>query len=229
MSSIENCQFYCLTFNNEERKNIMIERFKNLEIPCRFYSGVPYNDKRISNSINQNAKRQWSMTYGHLDIIHNFYYHSDKRYAVICEDDICLHSRLKQILNKVINDFNLLNLDIILLGYLLPYKIGNEHLFINYKLKKDMPCNSYFKYHDYPEYLSGTQMYMITKKYAKYLLKNYYTNYAGIGEKCFNPDKIITKDGNKALIYPMLAIENDNQVDLYHKLCRNIHCNDFFI
>ncbi len=229
MSAASNCQFYCLSFNNEERKNNMIERFKNLEISCEFYSGVSYDDKRIDKLMNKNSKRQWCMTYGHLDIIHNFYYNSDKKYAIICEDDICLHSRLKEILKKVINDFNLLNLDILLLGYLLPYKIGNQNLFTNFKLKKYMPSDSYFKYHDYPEYLSGTQMYMINKKYAKYLLKTYYNSYAGVGEKIFNPDKIITKDCNKALIYPMLAIENDNQEDLYHLLCRNIHYNDFYI
>lgn len=228
MSNISNCQFYCLSFNNEERKNDMTERFKNLGIECKFYSGVSYDDKRIFDSINKHYKRQWCMTYGHLDIIHEFYYNSDKKYAVICEDDINLHIHFKKIFNMVISDFNILNLDILLLGYLLPYKIGDENLFTNFKLKKQMPKESYFKYHEYPEYLNGTHMYIITKKYAKHLLKTYYNNYAGIGDKHFNPDKILIKDGNRALIYPMLAIENNEQTDLYHQLCRNIHFNDYY-
>ncbi len=229
MSSIDNCQFYCLSFNDEERKNNMLERFDKLDIECKFYSGVSYNDKRIKKTLNKFCKRQWCMTYGHLDIIHNFYYHSNKKYAIICEDDICFHIEFKKNLNKIIFDFNVLNLDILLLGYLLPYKINHINLISNYKLKKHMPNESYFKYHEYPDYLNGTQMYMITKKYAKYLIKTYYTNYAGFSDKHFTPDKILIKDGNRALLYPMLAIENDNQKDLYHQLCHNIHVNDCYI
>lgn len=228
MSNISNCQFYCLSFNNQDRKTDMEQRFKILDIDCKFYSGIQYNDTRIISSLNKNYKRQWCMTYGHLDIIKDFYYNSDKQYAVICEDDICLHIQFKKIFNKVLFDFNILNLDILLLGYLLPYKIGDENLFTNFKLKKPMPKGSYFKYHEYPEYLNGTHMYMITKKYAKHLLKTYYNNYAGICDKYFTPDKILIKDGNRALIYPMLAIENNDQYDLYHQLCHNINFTEVY-
>ncbi len=226
---MSSCQFYCLSFKNEERTNNMMERFKNLDIDCKFYTGISCDDKRIDKLLNKFSKRQWCMTYGHLDIIYNFYHKSDKKYAVICEDDICINVELKNILNKVIIDFNILNLDILLLGYLLPYKIGRANLFSNYRLKKPISRESYFTYHEYPDYLNGTQMYMITKKYAKYLLRNYYTNYAGLGDKYFTPDKILINDGNRALLYPMLAIEDENQDDLYHQLCRNIHYDDCYI
>jgi GR25 family glycosyltransferase involved in LPS biosynthesis len=207
----------------------MTERFQKLGIECKFSSGVSYDDKRIKSTLNKYCKNQWCMTYGHLDIIYDFYYHNDKKYAIICEDDICLHFELKKILNKVIFDFNILNLDILLLGYLLPYKLDNDNLITNYKLKKHMPSESYFKYHEYPQYLNGTQMYMITKNYAKHLLKSYYKNYAGFGDKYFTPDKILIKDGNRAILYPMLAVENEHHKDLYHKLCHNIHYKDFYI
>ena len=83
MTVINNCEFYCLSFNNEERKNNMIERFNNLGIECKFFQGVSYNDKRILSTLKKNAKRLWSMTYGHLDIIFNFYYNSKKNFAII--------------------------------------------------------------------------------------------------------------------------------------------------
>jgi GR25 family glycosyltransferase involved in LPS biosynthesis len=207
----------------------MEKRFNNLEIDCKFYSGVNCDDKRIDKSLNKFCKRQWCMTYGHLDIIRNFYYKSDKKYAVICEDDIYLHKDIKTILNKVITDFNVLHLDILLLGYLLPYKIGYEHLFVNFQLKKQMPKEVYFKYHEYPDYLNGTHMYMITKTYARHLLKSYYNNYANFDNKYFSPDKILIKDGNRALLYPMISVEDDNQYDLYHQLCHNIHYNESYV
>lgn len=228
MSNIEKCQFYCLSYNNKERKTNMVERFKTFDIDCRFYSGVNYDDKRIPNNINNIYKRLCRMTYGHLDIIHDFYYSSDTKYAVICEDDIHFHKDFKELFNKVFLDFNMLNLDVLLLGYLLPYKIGNENVLTNFTLKKPMSKETYFKYHDYPDYLSGTHMYMISKKYARYLLKTYYRNYLEKGDKHFTPDKILIKDCNKALIYPMLAIENDEQEDLYHQLCHNIHCSELY-
>lgn len=223
------CQFYCLSFDNKSRKDKMIERFKKLNIECKFYSGVMHNDIRIPRTLNNFSKRQWSITYGHLDMIHDFYYFSNKQYAIICEDDIMIHMNFKKILKKVINDFNILDLNILLMGYLLPYKISEINMISNFKLKHDMPREAFFKYHDYPEYLSGNHMYMITKSYAKHLIKTYYLNYAGIGEKHFIPDKILIKDGNKALIYPMIAIEDDEQSDFYHQLCHGIHYTELYI
>jgi len=228
MSSLTDCQFYCLSFNDETRKKDMENRFKNLGIECKFYKGVSFDDPRINKSLNRFKKRQWSMTYGHLDILNDFINNNTKKCAIICEDDINFIKRFKEILGRVICDFDVLELDILLLGYLIPYKIGDENLFTNYKLKKPMPPNSFFKYHNYPEYLNGTQMYIISRKHAKCLLHLYYSFYAGFGDKYFNPDKILIRDGNKALIYPMLAIENNKQKDLYHQLCRNVNCVELY-
>lgn len=228
MSNILNCEFYCLSFK-EENKNKMKQRFNDLDIKVNFYSGLNKNDERIKNAHNKITKRAWSITYSHLDMINDFYYKRDKKYAIICEDDILIHKNFKNILSKTITDFSILNLDVLLLGYLIPYKIGYNNIFSNYTLKKDMPLDSFFKYHNYPEYLSGTQMYMITRPYAKYLIKNYYNNYAGFGERHFMADKILIKDGNRALIYPMLAMENETQEDNYHKLCHSIHYNENYI
>lgn len=229
MSTISNCQFYCLSFNNEEKRKDMEKKFKELDISCEFYDGVKHTDKRLANAGTKFNKRHWSITYGHLDIINKFYYHSEQKYAIICEDDILIHKHFKKIFQKIITDFNILELDILLLGYIIPYKIGYHNIFSNYTLKRKMPLDSAFKYHDYPDYLSGSHMYMITRKFARYILKKYYTDSAALINKPFMIDKTIIKEGNRALIYPMIAIENDTQEDEYHELCHKIHYNEMYI
>jgi GR25 family glycosyltransferase involved in LPS biosynthesis len=226
MDIINNFDFYCLSFN-ENNKFIMNERFNKLGIQCKLYSGVNHKDKRLQYALNSYNKRQMSITYGHLDIINDYYKNSSKNYAIICEDDVMIHKNIKQILKKVLIDFNVMDLDILLLGYMLPYKINNDYN-TNYSLKKPISENSLYKYHNYPEYHSGTQMYMITKKYAKYILEKYNNLYT-IFDRRHIIDKLYIKEGNRALIYPMIAIEDDKQEDKYHKLCHKLHYNEWYI
>jgi len=229
MLSILNCQFYCLSFNDEYKKKSMENRFRQLEIECKFFPGVKHDDTRLKYARTKISKRQWSMTYGHLDIIYDFYYNNINKYAIICEDDILIHKNFKEIFKKVVSDFNILDLDILLLGYIIPYKIGYDNITSNYALKRPMDLNAPFKYHQYPEYLSGSHMYMITKDFAKYLLDKYYNNFAGFDDNIFMIDKTIIRKGNRALIYPMLAVENQYQQDKYHKLCNKIHYNENYV
>ena len=66
MSTINNCQFYCLSYNNEVKKSNMENRFKKLGIECKFYSGIKHTDNRLKYAGNKINKRQWSITYSHL-------------------------------------------------------------------------------------------------------------------------------------------------------------------
>jgi GR25 family glycosyltransferase involved in LPS biosynthesis len=182
--------------------------------------------KYVINSYN---KRQMSITYGHLDIIYDYYHNSNRKYAIICEDDVMIHKDIKQILRKIMIDFTILDLDILLLGYMLPYKIDNDNMKLNYFLKKPISLHSLYTYHTYPDYQSGTQMYMITKKYAKIILDKYYNNFYELFDKRHVIDKLYIKEGNRALIFPMIAIEDDKQTNNYHKLCHKIHYNESFI
>jgi GR25 family glycosyltransferase involved in LPS biosynthesis len=229
MSGISNCQFYCLSFNDIDKKKSMENRFHKLGIKCNFYPGIKHNDKRLKYAGTSFNRRHWSMTYGHLDIIQDFYYHTNDKYAVICEDDILIHQDFKEIIKKVISDFNILDLDILLLGYIIPYKIDYDKIVSIYTLKRPMHPDAAFKYHEYPEYLSGSQMYMITKNFAKILLDKYYNNFAGFDNNVFMVDKTIIKNGNRALLYPMLAIEDADQEDNYHQLCHKIHYNEVYV
>lgn len=220
-------QFYCLSHNNKQKRRTMEEKFNKLNIDCQFYNGIQDNDSRISYYSNLFNRRQKSITYSHLDIIRDFYFKSDKDYAIICEDDILINKHIVFILDKLIKDFEKMKLNILLLGYMLPYKLERCHVHSEYSIKLPKISDSYYTYHNYPEYLSGTQMYMITKVYAKYIL-DYYDNCILL-DKYHLMDKLFIKDGNRALIYPMIAIEDEKQKDGYHLFCHKTHYNEFFI
>ena len=227
---MDNCKFYCLT--NEHKKKINMERrFNDFNIKCHFYSGVSNFDYRVINrTFNRHYMRQILMTLGHLDIIRDFYTKTDDsiKYAVICEDDILLHEDFISLFSIAVNDFQRMHLDILLLSYMLPYKITDELKSKFYKPKKRVYFSE-LTYFDYPEFMGGTQMYMITKDYAKYLLNTYYNIYVDTGNKRFIPDKVLIKAGNKALLYPMIAVEDGNQADPYHKHCYSTNYTPQFI
>jgi len=215
-------QTYCLSFNNNERKKDMEERFKTIGIDCIFYEGVSFEDLRIKDrEICDHTKKVWSCMYGHLDMIYNFYHNSDKEYGIFCEDDIYIHKDFANIVYKLIEDTNTNTnqFDIILLGYLLGYKLEFNHaqLEIIYQIS-DLP----FFVRNYPFDLWGTQMYMISRSFAKILLDKYYHTYADqtIVNKSlihFSADWTITKNTTKrALVYPPLAVENGKYVHQDH-------------
>jgi GR25 family glycosyltransferase involved in LPS biosynthesis len=229
MDNLSNCQFYCLSYYTE-KTNKMKQLFNDLNINCIFSNGVKHQDKRIDGKrYNKEKRKQLSIMHGHLEIIEDFYNNNNSKYAIICEDDIMIHYDIKSILRKVIIDFNILGLDILLLGYMLPYKITFKDTYTRFPLKRQMPENSIYKYHNYPDYISGTQMYIITKPHAKYILKKYHSYDNNILDKPYSIDKLLIHCGNRALLYPMLAIENNEQEDPYHKLCRKIHYDDCFM
>lgn len=219
---------YCLSYNNVKRKLQMEDRFTKLNLKCTFYNGVGMNDKRILNSNNCSS---WPCMFGHLDMINNFYYNSEKEYGIFCEDDIYIHKDFNKILPNIIEDFKLLNLDILLLGYLTQFEIKSNSMYFD--LKSDMN-NLKYTYHNYPDDLWGTQMYMLTKKSAKYILEKYTLEYAinsmtNNTLQPFSSDWTITKEGNRALIYPMLAVEISDKKsgnlgqDTYHENCKNLN------
>jgi hypothetical protein len=216
MSTIANelCAFYCLSYKNEERKTALANRFSQLNINVVFYDGVSFDDPRI-NGILEDAdrKKTWSYTYGHFDMINKFLNETDKEHGIFCEDDINLHKEFANDIPALIEDFKEMNLDLLLLGYLTHFKI--EAYFYDFELKQDFSYkNRVRKYHKYPDDLWGGQMYMLSRKQAAFLIEKYYNGYAA---QTLNPDAqmtpfcsdwTITKEGNRALVYPMYAVED---------------------
>lgn len=228
---INNYDIYCLSFNNLRRMTEMENRFKQLDIKCSFYDGVDSNDPRIFNN-NKNSV-VWSYTLGHLDMIRNFYDNSEKEFGIFCEDDIFIHKDFNKLIPNIIEDFKLMELDVLLLGYLIPFKITSQYNGFELKNKNNNDSNNNLKYvyHNYPNDLWGAQMYMLTKKHAKYLLDKYTVEYAirTLTDNTLQPfssDWTITKEGNKGLIYPMLAVETADKKcghygqDTFHENCK---------
>jgi len=240
---MDRTKFYCLNYNNEKRKKDMQRRFETLGLQCIFYQGVDFKDERISrysDLLDDATKRVWSCMYGHLDMIHDFYYNTKKDYGIFCEDDIYLHNNLTNYLPRICLDFSSLRLDVLLLGYLLQTNPNDstdftmQRLFIN---------GSPFTYFSFPDYVWGTQMYMLSRNHAKYLLDKY-GNDSGYAERTitdksitpFSADWTLTKDGNRAIITPIVVVEdndttyeNDGQLT-FHKMCYDLHFkNNLFI
>ena len=236
---MDRTKFYCLNYNNEKRKKDMQRRFETLGLQCIFYQGVDFKDERISrysDLLDDATKRVWSCMYGHLDMIHDFYYNTKKDYGIFCEDDIYLHNNLTNYLPRICLDFSSLRLDVLLLGYLLQTNPNDstdftmQRLFIN---------GSPFTYFSFPDYVWGTQMYMLSRNHAKYLLDKY-GNDSGYAERTitdksitpFSADWTLTKDGNRAIITPIVVVEdndttyeNDGQLT-FHKMCYDLHFNN---
>lgn len=224
-------KIYCLSYNNLERRQSMTERFNKLELEYTFYDGVNFTDPRIHPDA---YKKCWSIMYGHLDMLRMFI-DDNYEYGIFCEDDIYLHQNFKLMMPTVINNFEFLKLDILLLGYLIPFKV--EPWYEGFSLKSNDYLISSYKYHNYTNDVWGTQMYMLSRKSAQYMLNKYNDEFAinSITNEIipFSADWTLTKDGNRALISPCLAVEDgktDYKDDIgqknYHLSCHHAHYDE---
>lgn len=199
----------CLSYNNIKRKESMINRFNSLGMEMKFFDGVSHNDDRL---INLTDKQTSSILFGHLDILRDFFFNSDKKYAFIFEDDTIIHKDFVSKIKNILVDFEQMNLDILLLGYLINF-VPTEH-----KITGDLN----YSYYCYGDDLWGTQAMLVSRKHARDVISNYknfpYDGSLGI-------DSILTKQGSRAMIYPPLACEDgltkylDQGQQSYHDSC----------
>jgi hypothetical protein len=228
MSSEIDC--YCLNFTTEphtknERRLEMERKFATLNITSIFYSGVPNDDKRLLVA-DPSLHHTWSICYGHLDMINHFYLNSKKEYAIFCEDDILIHKEFTNRLSLILNVLNQSQLDLLLIGYLCSNPIDTYSNFPEITHDGKLP----HKFLEYPDSTWGTQMYILSKSQAKRIIDKYYDTYAERSLKDttiipFSADWTITKEGKRALLYPLLVIENglsiyvDEGQEWSHKKC----------
>lgn len=206
---------YIINYNNESRREKMRNRFIELNVDVTFIKPCGPSDKRL-NLLESDDKHSAPCMFSHLDCIEEFL-NTDSDYCIICEDDIHIRKTFKKDLNIIIEDFEKLELDILLLGYLLDF---NPRGSTNYHIKNK------YTYHDYGYSLWGTQMYLINKSYAEWVYKRY--REGPKDEVPFASDWTITKNGNKALIYPMLGVEEgNNNSDHYWQKKYHNDCHRF--
>jgi len=214
---------YCVNFLDEDRRLKMENRFDKLKIPVNFVDPVFKSDARLSiEGIQEEHKRTYSIMLQHIDSIQDFLNTTDEseKYCIVCEDDVLLSNRLLEKLPDICKTFSDLELDILLLGYLSPDKVLDSNLFPPLKVGTE------FTYNNYHSDLWGSQMYMISREYAKRLIETFQPVYILRTDSLpYNPDWTITKCGKRALIVPMLALEEGEvKNDCYsqssfHRVC----------
>lgn len=207
--------FYCLSYKNK-RAAEMQAKFESLGLPLTIHAGVEVDDTP--------AGRTFSIMYGHLAMIRAFHESSNADIGVFCEDDILLHKDFKSFLPAIAEQFQTLALDTLLIGYLCENPIDT---YCNFPTLAHLQKGPY-KILGYPDGTWGTQMYMITKAQAGYLLEKYssITGPASCKDPPFAADWTITKEGNRALVYPLLVIEGiqkpsgSDPHDRSHQACK---------
>jgi len=221
----EDIPFYLVNYNDDTRLNNIIRRFESIGINFKLLPPVSYEDERIKQA--NFDKRICHITVQHLDKMKDFIYNTNFEHCIICEDDVLPSKYLKEDLLKIVQEFDKLNLDILLLGYLINFSIINE----SFKL-----IDRSYSYHNYSDQLWGTQMYIINRKHAKFLLNKYTIEWANNNlDKPYAADWTITKEGKRAILNPMLAVEegdikaNCSGQSNYHQNCFKFNFNDNFI
>ena len=211
--------FYVVNFKDDARKQRMISRFDQFGIDLHFVNPVFENDPRLQNT--PLYKRTSSIMLQHLDSLRHFYENTSAKYCIVCEDDIHVSKHLHDHLPKIIQDFEALELDLLLLGYLYPYGLHGNPYFPLIKTTES------YTYHGYPDDIWGSQMYLISRKHAKSLLDKFTIEFAveQIEKVHYNPDWTITKSGKRALISPMIAVEEGDDKSNhagqteFHRMC----------
>lgn len=202
--------FYTFSFNNPGRKLRMAERFRKEGLNLEFVEPVENTDCRIFPAQN-NQKRTWAIMFNHIDMLKTFL-ESDATYGIFCEDDIYIRKGFKNYIPNLIFGYEKYNLEILLLGYLLPHEVAEIKVNPEFKL-----LDSHLLFLKYTDDLWGSQMYMLNRITAEKFINKYTVEYALKSERnpnipYFSPDWTLTKTGVRAITVPMLAVEEGNVV-----------------
>ena len=221
---------YVINFNHEERKQRMLDRFHHFGIEPIFTPAVTLDDPRLEKTP-QHLKRIWAIMLQHLDSLRDFYENQPTATrCIVCEDDIYLAKDFINDLIPVVEQFDKLELDLLMLGCLLPFKI-DMNTCLHREYFPILNQSEKYAIHKFPNDLWGTQMYMSSKPYAKYLLETFTVEYALAHMETFtySSDWVVTKNGKRAMVYPMIAVEegvnlSDHYGQIqYHRICHAVN------
>jgi GR25 family glycosyltransferase involved in LPS biosynthesis len=216
--------FYVLSVPGSERCNRMKARFASESIVPTFVPVLAETDERLQGLSGPSAI---SCAFGHLDMMRAFL-ESDNQYAIFCEDDVHLRRGLQGFLPELLLKFKRHGLEILLLGYLFPKQIRTIQFYhdTSFEGQYNTPIDENIVMFRHIDRLWGSQMYMLDRKKAAYFLEKYTHEYylrtkKDPSLKPFSADYLFTKDGVRAAIYPMMAVEesykiSDKTQNTYH-------------
>lgn len=214
---------YVVNFQDDDRKNRMVDRFQKIDMRVAFVDPVYTSDPRICNqNISEFEKKTWSVFFQHVDSMKHFIKSasSDDDFCIICEDDLHVSKTLKEQLPHIIELYKKADLDVLLLSYLWPFPIKNtgNHYFPQFE-----ESNTHFDLFGYPDDLWGAHMYMLSLKHAKTLVERYTPEFAAEQKSIpFCSDWHITKFGKRALLLPMVGVE-EGHVKTDHEVQTSFH------
>lgn len=213
-------QVYCLSHKNPERYNSMRQRLDQ----------IGFQDAIISPGVEYSENRAWGCMLGHLDILKQFLENTDKEFVVICEDDVVIHRDLKTRVPELIQDCKLYNIDILLLGFLFAYPEQDLNVRLHYgcDIIKKTEHHGIYNYHDT---LWGTQMFMLSRLHAQKMVDKYSLERAKnpqTGDPPFSADWTLTKDGKRALVWPMYALEDGSKMDYADDWQNHVHYHTYW-
>jgi GR25 family glycosyltransferase involved in LPS biosynthesis len=206
-------QVYCFSYNNETRFKEMNERFSAIGIDPHWITAVGPDDPRIKEADppRKNLKADGCML-SHLTTLEEFL-KSDNDFAIVSEDDVYIRKSFKKDIQIAIDAMKRLDLNIILLGYLLNYKP------FEYGTRFHHLLESPFVFLNVWKETWGTQMYMVNRKSAKEILEKFSDIKETEKNTHFAADWTITKIEKNACMYPMLAVEK-----VYDRNTNDSHC-----
>lgn len=228
---IMSCAIYIVNYKDDERKQKMINRVKTVGLDAHFVAPVSTTDPRIGEQpITDFEKRNWSIFFQHVDCMRSFLEDTTYDYCIVCEDDVVLSRELKFEIPTAIQLYEETGLDMLLLSYLWPFDVAEDHYFP--VLKRFQTYNKSYKIQGYPEDLWGAHMYMFSRAHAKTMVERYTPEYALAEQQAGRPfctDWQFTKFGSRGLIVPMLGLEegevktdHQGQID-FHRAVFNYH------
>lgn len=234
-----NIPIYCLSFPNSDRRKRMSTRFEQLGIESFIFQDpipteyplVDYYLRNREDDNTQHGRRAASITISYIYMIKRFLC-TGREYGVFCEDDVHIRKTFKKDLPEIIKAVETLKKKptVILLGYL---SVLNHFPLYDTSLKK---INGKYKLMEYPDDVWGAQMILLSRKNAMDIVEKYDRPfYLSCPGKAYSGDHTFTKDEPRALVYPMLAVEegevsNNDITDIYfHKLCHQVNYNKDYI
>jgi hypothetical protein len=225
------CAIYVVNYKDDARREKMVNRVKAVGLDAHFVAPVSTEDPRIGpQHITDFEKRNWSIFFQHVDCMRAFLEDTTYDYCIICEDDVVLSRELKFEIPTAIQLYEETQLDMLLLSYLWPFDVAEDHYFP--VLKRYDTYNKSYKIQGYPEDLWGAHMYMFSRAHAKTMVDRYTPEYALAEQQSGRPfctDWQFTKFGKRGLIVPMLGLEegevktdHQGQID-FHRSVFNYH------
>ena len=228
------CALYVVNYKDDERRQRMTKRIKTVGLEGHFVDPVSTEDPRIRDQpITVAEKRNWSIFFQHVDCMRAFIENTTYDYCIICEDDVVLSRDLKQQIPEIIDLYDKSQRNILLLSYLWPYDIPENHYFPVIQQTGD------WKIRGYPDDLWGAHMYFMSRAHAKTLVDRYTAEYALAETQAGRPfctDWQFTKFGERGLLVPMVGLEegevktdHQGQIDFHRAVFRYHYREDRFI